>query len=426
MACDAESDRIVLFGGYHGGSTAETWVFDADPTSWQRMNPSVAPSPRDGFGLAYDARADRIVLFGGIRYPNYDNDETWTYNLNANEWTNMHPVVSPPARLGGLLEYNARLDQVVLFGGHNAAGTGLSDTWAYNLTANSWTRMAPATSPAPYPFSATAYDAESDRVVLFGGQLDVGVANDTWAYDLANDTWTEMAPSHAPTPRAWDAAVYDPRADRVLLFGGDSAGENETWTYNLNANAWSELHPASAPPDRSGFAMAYDARSGRTILFGGMWPAGSVGNPALTKNRETWSFDRTNNTWTMVLGPLPPVPSFTFSPSSPVAGERVTFNASASSDVDGSIVEFSWSFSDGGALAGESVNRTFTTPDTYAITLTVRDDDGLLNSTARPVVVQSLPGRQGIDLLPVAGVLVAIVVVAVAIVVWRRHRRPAP
>jgi len=64
-------------------------------------------------------------------------------------------------------------------------------------------------------------------------------------------------------------------------------------------------------------------------------------------------------------------------PQKGVAPFAVTFDASASEDVDGTIVSFSWSFGDGSdPEEGSRVEHTYSTADTYTATLTITDDEG--------------------------------------------------
>jgi len=46
------------------------------------------PSARAGHDMAYDAESDRVILFGGETEPgsNILNGETWAYNLKSNTW----------------------------------------------------------------------------------------------------------------------------------------------------------------------------------------------------------------------------------------------------------------------------------------------------------------------------------------------------
>ncbi|NUN06590.1 MAG: PKD domain-containing protein [Bdellovibrio sp.] len=69
----------------------------------------------------------------------------------------------------------------------------------------------------------------------------------------------------------------------------------------------------------------------------------------------------------------------------------VSFDASASFDLDGSIVSYLWDFSDSnrpeGRLQGQKVKKTFYQPGTYNVKLTVRDDLGNESVTYRDVHV---------------------------------------
>jgi hypothetical protein len=64
---------------------------------------------------------------------------------------------------------------------------------------------------------------------------------------------------------------------------------------------------------------------------------------------------------------------------------RFAFNGTGSSDSDGRIVAYSWTFGDGGTATGPSPNHTYTGGGRRTVTLTVTDDDGAVGSTSRTV-----------------------------------------
>jgi PKD repeat protein len=75
-------------------------------------------------------------------------------------------------------------------------------------------------------------------------------------------------------------------------------------------------------------------------------------------------------------GLQPPVSS----PAGPYHGTTaspVAFDGSASSDPDGTIVSYDWTFGDGGTASGAKPTHVFSTAGTYTVTLTVTDDTGL-------------------------------------------------
>ena len=86
-----------------------------------------------------------------------------------------------------------------------------------------------------------------------------------------------------------------------------------------------------------------------------------------------------------------PQPRFEMRPSHPAPSEEVTFDASASSDPDGSIVSYEWTFQEkpsqnAESATGKTVNKSFSA-GTYAITLTITDEDGATKSTSETLEV---------------------------------------
>ena len=82
-------------------------------------------------------------------------------------------------------------------------------------------------------------------------------------------------------------------------------------------------------------------------------------------------------------GPVPnqaPTASFTATPSSGNVPLFVALDASASSDSDGTIHVYDWDFDDGTTATGASVNHSFVNPGTYAVNLTITDNDGATDS----------------------------------------------
>ncbi|MEM9526662.1 MAG: PKD domain-containing protein [Bacteroidota bacterium] len=83
------------------------------------------------------------------------------------------------------------------------------------------------------------------------------------------------------------------------------------------------------------------------------------------------------------------------SPTSGNAPLTVNLDGSGSSDPDGNIMGYAWSWS-GGSSTLASTSATFNTPGTYAITLTVTDNDGATDTDVVNVTVSA--GSGGTDI----------------------------
>ena len=90
-------------------------------------------------------------------------------------------------------------------------------------------------------------------------------------------------------------------------------------------------------------------------------------------------------------GNEPPIAAFTATPSSGPVPLVVAFDASGSSDPDGGIAGYRWTFGDGATGSGVSASHTYTAAGTFTVTLTVTDNQSASRSTTRAVTATSGP-----------------------------------
>jgi len=287
---------VVLLGGATRAGPpdlSDMWTFAAD-AGWQEITPTTLPelagfAPLTGNAFAFDS-GSRVAVFVDIK------GNPWAYEPARNAWTARPSGTGPTALLGAAMAYDSESDRIIVFGGFDlATSRENNETWAYDVDASTWQRMDPTLSPSPRNYVAMAYDAGSDRVVLFGSGASSGVVGDTWAYDYDNDTWTETSPSSAPPPRTYSGMVYDSRRDRMILFGGsadqETASLDDLWEYDLESNRWADVSPPDGPGARAWHAMAYDAESDLIVVFGG------AGTHRTAYTAETWLLNPTSASW---------------------------------------------------------------------------------------------------------------------------------
>ncbi len=149
---DPTLKKTVIYGGV-GRLTStdrvtrysDMWAFDGN--GWTQITPSGGtPGMRYGAQTAVDPRSNHVLLFGGLRLDTvppvapsttptsvqvYAGD-MWEWDGSA--WTQLHPVLSPPARENGRIAFDPTRNEMVMFGGYS--GYFLSDVWTYNP--NTW------------------------------------------------------------------------------------------------------------------------------------------------------------------------------------------------------------------------------------------------------------------------------------------------
>ncbi len=94
----------------------------------------------------------------------------------------------------------------------------------------------------------------------------------------------------------------------------------------------------------------------------------------------------TTSIGTITVENLAPTPLFDYYPTTPGAGEQVSFN-DQSMDRDGTINAWNWDFGDGGRSTAQTPTHTYERPGTYTVSLTVRDNEGKGETMQNSIVV---------------------------------------
>jgi hypothetical protein len=204
------------------------------------------------------------------------------------DWTQQYPVSKPSARYQHAMAYIGG-DQVLLFGGYKSGSDHDDETWMYDLSDNTWIQQIPSTKPLGRMFHAMAYIGD-DKVLLFGGWDGDSSYADTWVYDLSDHNWTQQSDSVGPSARYLHAMAYIGE-DQVLLFGGQDAGgyDDETWIFDLSDTAWTQLSPVSKPSARHLHGMVYIGGD-QVLLFGGA-------DAIVGYTNDTWVYDLSSDNW---------------------------------------------------------------------------------------------------------------------------------
>jgi PKD repeat protein len=117
-------------------------------------------------------------------------------------------------------------------------------------------------------------------------------------------------------------------------------------------------------------------------------------NLVVTDDKDAQSTNTAQQTVTVTAKPVPkvvPVAHLSISPTNGETPLTVSLNGSGSSDSDGTIVEYNWSASDGQTAFGIKTQITFDKSETYTITLTVTDNDGLTATAQKTVTATNKP-----------------------------------
>ena len=272
---DPIRQRMITFGGYDGTFKNDVWSLSlGSEATWSPVaTAGIAPAPRAAHTAIYDPINDRMIVYGGTGSSGFFGD-VWALTLAGTPtWTQLPTLgTTPTARYNHTAVYDAVRQRMLIYGGGlGPSYTPGADVWALSLAGTpTWSQL-PVGGTAPARLGHCAvYDLARDRMVVFGGSTP-DPSNETWTLSLGSTpTWSLLTIAGTPpTPSGGHDGIFDPRADRLIVFGGDEG--RDAWTLDLgNDPMWAKLAPVGpAPGGRSNLTTIFDPVSYRMILFGG-------------------------------------------------------------------------------------------------------------------------------------------------------------
>lgn len=271
---DIVRHRMLVFGGRAAtGDLNDIWSFDLTSHTWTDVTPSngSAPGARRTPNTVLDSIGNQMLMWSGQGGAGLFND-VWAFDLTAETWSEFTSTGSTPnIRYGVASVFDPMTRELVAFAGFTSLGR-FDDTWRFDPVSVSWNDVSPtASKPAARCLHSASYDGTGHRMIIYGGQ-STGARGDTWAFDLTLNTWTELLPTASPAGRFFTAHVYAAPTHQVVIFGGNlgSSKSDEVWGLDLSTNTWQQIAPSgTSPVARDGATGIYVQSEDRMIIFGG-------------------------------------------------------------------------------------------------------------------------------------------------------------
>jgi len=250
------------------------------------------PGARYESAFVYNEKTTHSTLFGGLTGNDaatklaYELGDTWDFN--GVRWTELYPAHSPSARAAHGMVYDPVRSRIVLFGGRtNHSQLDLNDTWSFN--GFDWQQINTVNAPSPRSYSALAYDAVRNRIVLYGGAhlesdgKTITTYHDTWEFDGTD--WTKVGDNGPDLQKP--KIAYDVATSQMVMLGADSSFNAHMYLYDPAATTWNEQKPTNMPPCVSGASLVYVPDAKIVITTGGI-----CSSPPATEDVYGW--DGTN------------------------------------------------------------------------------------------------------------------------------------
>jgi hypothetical protein len=296
MVYDAARGETILFGGWTQASAAvereypnDLWAWNGE--RWRLLEPtSGTPRPpgRDVPVLAYDASRARVVLFGGRRPVAAGDSATWqtdVWEWDGSRWyrvrdTNIPEILHPTAT------YDRVRRRVVVYGGGLIGDGGRFSGFSRTLWEWDGARWSPRDTAGPVDAVPSVAVAAADGALLFltgpaGPNRDApNVSSRVWA--LGSTGW--QAAGEGPAFNNLQAATGAPDGTIFVYHAWEDWIESPVTEVREPAGTWRLLKDAPNPGVRNVQAAAWDSRRHRLVLYGGH-----------TRDRrllnDTWEFD---------------------------------------------------------------------------------------------------------------------------------------
>jgi hypothetical protein len=266
----------VLVAGMMAGSAAFAWsqgipsdrpapvthaAADTDGAWIEMPPPSLA-----GHGAVFDSLRNRMITYDGRA-----SGEVWVLQLGpGGGWSKYQPSgTPPPARSDARVVLEPLRDRMLVLGG--ATASEYVDVWALDLAGGmTWTEVLP-TGTLPWARSqhSAIYDPRRDRVIVFGEDIYYGKS--VWALNLGDEPAWELLSVTGPS---WcgHTAIYDPVRDRMVVFAGSENGDggHEVWALSLSGPpTWTQIVPPVPMDNLLATVAVYDPDGDRMIVMGG-------------------------------------------------------------------------------------------------------------------------------------------------------------
>jgi PKD repeat protein len=220
------------------------------------------------------------------------------------------------------------------------------------------------------------------------GSSDNGTIT-SYAWDLGDGTTgSGLTVSHAfPSGRAYTVTLTVTDNDGLTGTKSEIVDLNErpaaSFTFACQGFTCTVDGSASWDPDGAITSYAWhfgDGTTGSGATVSHTYAAPGVYGVTLTVTDDGGA---TGTQSTSVSINAPPVASSTFACN----GLTCNFGGSGSSDPDGTITSYAWTFGDGMTASGPTVSHTYVAAGTYIVTLTVTDNGGATGTQGQNVTV---------------------------------------
>jgi hypothetical protein len=214
------------------------------------------------------------------------------------EWR-VVPTPSGPVPLGRKFHasaYDASTRRIFIFGGQGIDSVLYDDTWAYSIDTNVWTRLLfPQAQPGDLPTarSDVAFTQNDRKMYMFGGIAQTGeVFADLWEFDMATLSWKQLITTGTGPNARRQGSMVAVNGTSIAFYGGklsDRTYSSDLYVLDIESKQWTLQMPSGGPPPAIERSRAIFLDSKRVLFTGGLDGSGA--------QNATWVWKMHTNQW---------------------------------------------------------------------------------------------------------------------------------
>jgi N-acetylneuraminic acid mutarotase len=229
--------------------TSDMWQYDPATDAWAQVANFPGGNREGTTSFSYDNRG--FMAFGSP-FIQFTND-VWEYIPESNTW---EQKASCPASFA--FSHGFVIDDHFYIGPEN----GTNKTFAYDITNDSWSEV--AAFPGDDRRAQVAFSVNGKGYLGMGADVFSGVESDFYRYDPVSDSWEEIA-SISPTSDQSSGFSID-NVGYVYNVGGSGGGGKSIYKYNETLDQWELV--STKPDDRIANASMIGYNGKAYLTFG--------------------------------------------------------------------------------------------------------------------------------------------------------------
>jgi hypothetical protein len=400
----ALSGNTVLIGAqFEDNNKGAAYVFTRSGATWIQQAKLIASDGAvdDRFGNAVSLYGDTALIGAkGDADHGTNTGSVYVFTRNGTNWTQQTKLLASD---GAEQDY---FGEVVSLDGDTAfVGASSKDsTYVFTRTGNTWTQKQELS--VGWHFSISG-----DTALITHNKYPYQPS--VYVFTRTGNTWTKQTEFVASDSSLSFGYSVSLSGDTALV--GDTHGLGAAYVFTYTDNTWTQQYKLLA-------SDGYEGDNFGTIV--------SIdGNIALI---AAYSNDRNDNSvyvFTTGIENQPPTASFTWAPSNPMINQQINFDASSSSDSDGSITKYEWDWNNDTTYVDSkttpTVTHSWSQVGNYSVTLRVTDNEGATSTKTMVVTVGSESENQTPDTstkTPGFELIFFLCAIAISILLWKKKR----